>query len=201
MTRSREGWKATVSGISSCGRTKPSDGVIENNFANLGGISNLNFEPKSPKLCKRTFLVAWDPTTTSPKKHECSLRRISVAWQVPSTVSNFKSNPPSQRASNGTLNGATRVVGMKRISTSQVSRGRKVVGWTGDHCTNLFDNSSWSSPSWNVTAHGDRLTSLTILVIESPPVATPKSTCCISKFVSSRRNGQPRPRTSTCMCV
>mmetsp|Transcript_17414 Transcript_17414/g.51964 ORF Transcript_17414/g.51964 Transcript_17414/m.51964 type:complete len:392 (-) Transcript_17414:2717-3892(-) len=163
-TRSRVGWKATVSAMSSWGRTKPSDGETEKILPNRAGNSNLNFAPKSPKLDSRTRLVTSEPTTTSPKNTECSLKRISVAWHVPSTVNNLTSRPPSQRARSGTLKGDTRVKGVNRSSTSSVSRGRNVVGWAGDQKIDLFVNSSWSSPSWNVTGRADRFTKRTVLL-------------------------------------
>mmetsp|Transcript_96255 Transcript_96255/g.201099 ORF Transcript_96255/g.201099 Transcript_96255/m.201099 type:complete len:236 (+) Transcript_96255:1638-2345(+) len=194
---SREGWKATMRGSSSPGLTNPSEGVIENNFWYRAGISNLNLAPRSPKLCRRTLLVAWEPTTTSPKNELCSLNRISVAWQVPSTVSILRSRPPWHFAIKGALKGATRVVGENTTSTSQVSLARSVVGWDGDQEIARLASSSSSSQSWKVTGRADLLINFTVFRTVAPPVTTPKSTCCISKFVNSNRRGQPRPRMST----
>mmetsp|Transcript_29488 Transcript_29488/g.75011 ORF Transcript_29488/g.75011 Transcript_29488/m.75011 type:complete len:353 (-) Transcript_29488:2139-3197(-) len=200
-TRSRVGWKATVRGISSCGRTKPSDGVTEKTLANRPGSSNLYLAPRSPKLHSFTMRVDCEPTTTSPKKTECSLRRTSVAWHVPSTVRSLTSTPPSHLASTGSLNGAMRVVGEKISSMSIVSLGRSVTGAAGEMKIDLLMSSSPSPVSSKVTGRGERFTSRTVLLTVSPPVVTPKLTCCISIFASSSLSWHPRPRMSTFMRV
>mmetsp|Transcript_25002 Transcript_25002/g.63827 ORF Transcript_25002/g.63827 Transcript_25002/m.63827 type:complete len:256 (+) Transcript_25002:1587-2354(+) len=194
----RLGCSDTDRSTSSCGDTNPLAGDTVTMSRYLVGISKAYLAPRSPKLCRWSFLVAVDPRTTAPKRRDCSESLISVAWQTPEMLTKWTCWPKLHIAWRPNLNGATLYCGAKKMSTGIDSLGRRDMEVSGFQEMPFSRNASpLGSCRAKSTARCDRLTRRMVLVREDPPVVTPKSTFCISIEASSRRNWHPRPRTFT----